>query len=178
MFIIVEGPDFSGKSTLIKKLKDRLKNLKEIERIDYKDKGVDWMKLIDFYGEAQYSVIKQLLPALSKKQHFIIDRFFISSMVYSQVFHRNYDHSYIDIYDWERDDVLIILISPDYEVLIDRVEGRQKEKKEDKRILKELYNLCKVFNRTAHFMQLSNMIVLSESFTDKDIDKIVERIKS
>lgn len=131
--LIIEGCDLSGKSTIIKCLKncDYFNDWKVFNYFKIKEKFPDtWLQNIDLCAEIEYNSIIQL-----KQFKLILDRFYISSIIYNKVFDRKYDVSYIDQKLFQKD--LIVYVSIDDDALIKRAKCRS----EDKKILDKLLEL-------------------------------------
>lgn len=111
LHIIIDGPDKVGKTTVIKILADRLSlpiikmpNMKEyINNEPSEDTAEKFSKLFN-------ETIVQF-----KDTSFILDRGFTSSLVYSKVFNRRFDLSYIDKIEDELKTNVFILTGSKFE---------------------------------------------------------------
>jgi deoxyguanosine kinase len=87
--IILEGARTTGKSTVAQILRQTLPSSTLINMTGYKDDG--------FYGKMKileyYNAFVQYISMLSKEHTIILDRMFISEMVYSNLY-KSYDFSY------------------------------------------------------------------------------------
>jgi thymidylate kinase len=131
--LIFEGVDFSGKSTIIKTLKtyDYFSDWQIFNYFKIKEKFPEsWLENIDLCAEIEYNCLIQL-----KQSKMILDRFYISSIIYNKVFDRKYDVSYINQKLFQKD--LVIYVSIDNDVLIKRAKIRS----EDKKIIDKLIEL-------------------------------------
>lgn len=114
MIIIVEGPDLSGKSTLAKNLATEL-GYRYI-KWPYSSKILE--KCPDESGETFLNTIKQF-----KDIDMVLDRGFISNIVYVEAYDRDYDFTYIFNLVDELKPVFISL-EPTSQIVHDRYENR------------------------------------------------------
>ena len=84
--IFIDGPDVSGKTTLIKNSLKKYKNLKELNF----NKGLTGLLRIN--TQTHFEILKVLLPNLDPKFTYIVDRCYFSNIVYDKVL-RNEDAS-------------------------------------------------------------------------------------
>ena len=77
--IFIDGPDVSGKTTLIKNELNKYKNLKELNF----DKGLTGLLRIN--TQTHFEILKVLLPNLNPKYTYIVDRCYFSNIVYDKV---------------------------------------------------------------------------------------------
>jgi len=139
VFIIFEGCDLSGKSTIIdylyKNYRFGLSGWKIFNYFKIRARFPDtWLQNIDLCAEIEYNCLKQC-----RDSYFVLDRFYVSSIIYNQVLDRKYDTSYINPDDFKND--LMIYVSVSEDVLIKRCETRG----DDKKILERLMDLNKAY---------------------------------
>lgn len=114
MFIVVEGPDLSGKSTLAKSL-SKVNNFRLV-KWPYTKHILE--KCPDESGETFYRTLQQF-----KDLDVVMDRGFISNFVYDKLLNRQYDNSYI--YEVVKDlDPHFIVLKPTIELLEERSRSR------------------------------------------------------
>lgn len=82
--IFIDGPDVSGKTTLIKNSLNKYKKLKELNF----NKGLTGLLRIN--TQTHFEILKVLLPNLDPKFTYIVDRCYFSNIVYDKVL-RNED---------------------------------------------------------------------------------------
>ena len=87
----------------------------------------DWMRYIDVIAEVEYNAIKQV-----QYLNFVLDRFFVSSLIYNKVYERKYDVSYINPLDFKQ--AITIFVDTPLEVLIER----SKQRADDQKIIDRL----------------------------------------
>lgn len=90
--ILIDGPDKVGKTTVIKMLSDQL-NIPVIKMTNMKDYLTG--SLSENKAEEFSKLFNETLIQF-KDSSFIMDRGFTSSIVYSRVFNRSFDLSYLD----------------------------------------------------------------------------------
>lgn len=105
MIVLIDGPDNVGKTTVINKLHEstgypiiKMPNMKE-----YFEKG-----LTEEFSKLFNETIVQF-----RKFSFILDRGFTSSLVYSKVYNRSFDLSYLKDIQEQLNPVVIILHNTD-----------------------------------------------------------------
>ena len=82
--IFIDGADESGKTTLIKNLKQKFTYLKELQF----DKGTEGLLRIN--TTTHFEILKTILPHLDPVYTYIVDRCYFSNIVYDKVL-RNED---------------------------------------------------------------------------------------
>jgi thymidylate kinase len=152
MFLIFEGTDLAGKSTIIKSLIEKQSRFKPFNFFNSK-KTNDWMKYIDVIAETEYNVLKQI-----QNNNFILDRFFVSSIIYEKVFNRKYDISYINENDFS--DSITVFVKTPLDVLIDR----SKYRNEDSKILNRLEVL--LYEYENYFSTYKNKLIVIDGSLD------------
>ena len=82
--IFVEGPDDSGKTTLIQTLKSTLPKsiANRLVELEF-NKGLNGLLRIN--TEEQFEILKSLLPNLCREKIYIVDRCYLSNIVYDRV---------------------------------------------------------------------------------------------
>jgi len=108
--IVIEGPDYAGKTTLVGGILKKKniyqhkhaahKNFKTEKehhlKID-KQAEIDYFKTLEYYKTIDYPIL--------------MDRFFISSIVYPRVYNRIYDTAYVKASDWSRLKLIFVSIN-------------------------------------------------------------------
>ena len=106
--VFIDGPDVSGKTTLVKKLLDNPDfNFKELVF----DKGLGGLLRIN--KEEQFEILRSLLPNLNPVYIYIMDRCYLSNMVYDGISGEDIEPS-LEFRDWCKDYVDSI------EIMLDR----------------------------------------------------------
>lgn len=163
MFIIVEGPKYSGKSTLCKKLQEQYGG--EIIHFPTNGKkGEAAMEMLrrpsmtaEEYGRCQDLMsedIDETLAGLDESKVWILDRSFISNAVYRDGEHIVIPEKYIDIMDRSK----IIILDTPWDVIVERIELRT----EKKMTAIEQSKLRRSYDR---FERLRNSIIIDNRFT-------------
>jgi thymidylate kinase len=135
VFIIIEGNDLVGKSTIANEFKKQNPDYTFIETFPLKERfDKEWMKHIDYTAEVEYRLAKQM-----QSNNIIWDRFFISSIIYNQVYNRKYDVSYIHPEDFNNS--LLIYVTIPQDVLKMRI----KQRYEDEIILNRIFDLHQAY---------------------------------
>ena len=127
MFIIFEGHDLVGKTTLAEEF-SRQTGIEIFRRFVVK-KLDNWMKYIDVIAEVEYNALKHF------KNDLILDRSFVSSIVYEKVYQRNYDMSYVNFSDFPKHLIVYMYLSKE------KLEERLEERAEDFIIKKRIFEL-------------------------------------
>lgn len=169
--IIVEGPDCSGKSTLIERMsKDKLYRNSLVMKNNFRPTGdsiEDRKLLLEHYHE-----IKKI-ASKSKYEYVILDRFFISELAYSEK--RGYEEiGGLTYDDFERVlnklDVTFIYCNPGKKELLKRFKERT-----DEHILSkdELIRIYERYNKIYCFSKLKK---IEYSGSDETYDQIYNKI--
>ncbi len=150
MFIIVEGVDCSGKSTLIEKLKDCLQIKSFNERYDG-----NWFNKIEDKNvrdiTARYCLFLEL--SFANMFDYIIDRYHLSEIVY-----RNLENRNIDYFDELEEKILkiphlLILCRPNFVNLLDKTIQR------DSIVPTDLSKAYDLFDKHFAYSRLNKIIV-------------------
>ena len=110
--IFVDGPDDSGKTTLIQTLKGTLPNMYQLTELKF-NKGLNGLLRIN--TEEHFEILKSLLPHLCKQNVYIMDRCYLSNIVYDQVIRGESSEASYHFRDWCKenlDSIEIILDRP------------------------------------------------------------------
>ena len=94
-FIVFDGPDSAGKSTMIRDLA-RMDNVKEIKFLKTLPSG----NLLRINTEKDFELLFSMFDLLDKDITYVLDRFVVSNLVYDKVF-RNEDISVSTFYHQE-----------------------------------------------------------------------------
>lgn len=186
MIIIIDWPDLSWKTTLLKKLKKifwKINNihfpLVVVPRISFeKDKNLAEQKVKDFiaWAKTEVDIAKQLTK---NWQHIILDRCYMSELVYWKIFRKYDPYKYWDEYKlieeqlnkyWE---YIYIYLYDDFEWYKKRFEEKWDDYVDKADYFKELINLYDNFYEKT---TLKNKIKINP-FKDKEhINKIINKI--
>lgn len=124
MKLIVDGCDLVGKSTLIKKLREKYNN----DRISYLHFSYRDRTDYDFYN------------TMLDKENFIADRHFIDEMIYPEIFNREGQLSELDFLKLldkcNKEDIKIIILTISQDELLRRSREREEEKEIQENLLK------------------------------------------
>ena len=110
--IFVDGPDDSGKTTLIETLKSNLPNRYGLTELKF-NKGLNGLLRIN--TEEHFEILKSVLPHLCKENTYIVDRCYLSNIVYDQVLRNESAEPSYDFRDWCKenlDSIEIVLDRP------------------------------------------------------------------
>lgn len=116
MHVFIEGPDGVGKTTLIRKLQKS--TTFPVIKMKIADKGFRLGSIEDL------SYVFNTTLMQFKDYSFIVDRGFLTSLVYSKIFNRQYDFEYINIVNKTLNPVIILLTAKKSTLL----ERRKKDK--------------------------------------------------
>lgn len=120
--IIMEGSDGVGKSTLGKLLATRL-------QIPYLNFGrPSDKKDINIYIQNHTNIAEQMM--LCTHQKFILDRLYLSNLVYDDIYKRGKGFEYVDQMKNIKDKVVFVLVEANYPTIIERLH-RRRSKVED-----------------------------------------------
>ena len=111
--IFVEGPDDSGKTTLIQTLKSTLPKsiANRLVELEF-NKGLNGLLRIN--TEEQFEILKSLLPNLCREKIYIVDRCYLSNIVYDRVLRGETAEASYDFRDWCKENLNSI------EIVLDR----------------------------------------------------------
>lgn len=130
MIIVFEGVDKSGKSTLSEMLASDL-NYPLIKVKMIKDRNF-WKKNIQLISEVMYNIMRQL----QDHGHYIIDRFIVSDVVYSEIFKRD-ELTYFNPIKHFDNNVVFIFCCPPLRSVLARCRDQEKILKENE--IRKLY---------------------------------------
>ena len=106
--IFVDGPDDSGKTTLIQKIK---KDNPMVVELNF-NKGLNGLLRIN--TDEQFEILKVLLPSLCRENIYIVDRCYLSNIVYDKVLRNESSNASYNFRDWCKENLNSI------EVILDR----------------------------------------------------------
>lgn len=157
--ILVEGPDCSGKSTLINRLKN---NLRWDSRSLHHKEGEQFSRYLREYSSCE---------------EVVIDRGHISESVYSQLWNREkpfsrYERRILD--DIVKERFIVVFSCPDLETLQKRYQGRDFEQQIK---MEELAQSRKIFIKNMSLLSFIQYKSDNYGELDRLIDKIMERVK-
>lgn len=151
MKVIIDGCDLTGKTTLIKKLKDYYNNddLSYLH-FSYKDR-TDY----NFYN------------IMLDKQNFIADRHFLDEIIYSEIFNRKCgltSEEYIKLINkCKKENIKIIILTVDNFTLLERLKKRGEEEKE---VCNNLFKINNYFNKLAETFNFKLIDTTKDSIDD------------
>lgn len=166
MIIVVEGPDLSGKSTLAKNLAIKLGC--KLIKWPYNSKILE--KCPDESGETFLNTIKQF-----KDVDMVIDRGFISNIVYVEAYDRDYDFTYIFNLVEELNPIFISL-EPTSDVVHSRYDRRGDDfvnKLELEKLIKIYY---KVINNLKKFKGWNINSIPINKIHQNPLEEVLERL--
>lgn len=138
MIIIFEGSDYSGKTTLVERLSHQVGWPIFFKPDTKKYFPNDWDKYQNFYTLLTYNFFLQW----PKNASLIVDRLWLSAIIYSKAFGRNDDLSYIDpskCYDNECRNVFIEI--PNFDTIVERIKNRV----DDEKIIDRIYRIWTLY---------------------------------
>ena len=168
MLIIIEGHDKAGKTTLAERLSKEL-NIPNFKHHRFTDKD-DWNSKVDFMGEIEYNTLKHIDFS---KVDLIVDRFFMSNLLYNEYYDRGYDNSYIgNIYkDFPKENVIYVNVSTPNSTL----DQRYKDSPDEFIPLMQIKNLRDKYNQNYSFLKYSKMNIELINIDDQ-IGSILDQI--
>ena len=108
--VFVDGPDESGKTTLIQTLKETLPRRYALTELKF-NKGLNGLLRIN--TEEHFEILRAILPHLCKEKVYIMDRCYLSNIVYDGVSGEDIDPS-LKFRDWCKENLNSI------EIILDR----------------------------------------------------------
>ena len=144
MFIVIEGPDGSGKTTLAKELTSQLKQVNvpaiyTFEPTKLSEYGKRLRNMMStgnvgdvysfanlFVEDRKVHLEKLIVPALESGKVVVCDRYKYSALVYQQIQGVNIDHLLKISRQCLIPDIVYVLIPPDVEILLERIITRGK----------------------------------------------------
>jgi len=170
--IAFEGPDLSGKSSLIQTLSN-VTGLPVAKKNLFKfDNEEEHHKFIDLKAEIEYNYFlahKHLFTS------FIADRFIVSNIVYARFYKRNYDYSYMKQEDLSDIDVRFIFVSLNDEKIIEQ-RLRQRGDFLDLNVTK-IVGLREEYERVFKEFEFSHLKLDGAKRIDDNINLILDYIK-
>ena len=116
--IFIEGPDGSGKTTLINRLKDGKDGLsnRHAQMLTELKFNKATGGLLRMHDETHFEMLRTLLPKLDKKKVYIVDRCYISNLVYDRVLRSDQASQSYKFREWVKEncDVLEIVLDRPY----------------------------------------------------------------
>lgn len=163
-FIVIEGIDRSGKSTLAKNIAIDLKNrgksvLLTHEPTSYFDSGLDilsklkredYLILLAMFIRDRIEHNRLILKSMNENDFVICDRYSLSSLAYQGVFLKEHFRDQDQFYRWIENVLSISHIDPDLTIFIDfdgksfrQGDGEKRELEifEENEYLKDVYNI-------------------------------------
>jgi thymidylate kinase len=170
MIISLEGADFSGKTTLTKYLNKKYKIpiFPEPNTREYFNNDEKWLDHINHHGYIAYHYFKYW----PKDKNIFINRSWLSTMVYSNIFNRKDDLSYIRVNDWI-DKMVIIIIQVSPGIVEARIKSKVR-KDECKKILKNIWKIYDEYDflyRTS-FNMMPNIYYVTDDISVEEILKM------
>jgi thymidylate kinase len=111
--IFIDGPDDSGKTTFIQTLKKTLPPALGHRLVELKfNKGLGGLLRIN--RDDQFEILKALLPHLCRENIYIVDRCYLSNIVYDKVLRNEDSTSSLEFRDWCQENLTSI------EIVLDR----------------------------------------------------------
>jgi len=172
MIYIFEGPDFSGKTTLAEKV-SKYFNWPVFFKPDTKKYFPnDWDKYQNFYTLLTYNFFLQW----PNDRPLIVDRLWLSAIIYSKSFDRKDDLSFIDPKECYEKRLRNIFIKIDNFETIEKRLNRG----DDKKILDRMHDIWKLYQ---DYYKLNDKIngslyINGEDSIENNLDKIVKWIEN
>jgi len=171
MIYIFEGPDFSGKTTLIRKISEYFKwpiFFKPDTKKYYPDSWENYQNfytLLSYYFFLQWPIDKPLL----------VDRLWLSAIIYSKVFNRKDDLSYINPNEcYEKGLRNIFIKISDFKTIDERSDRGDDQKILDR--MHKIWNDYQVFYKSCPDLK-GSLYVDGEDTIENNLNKIVKWIK-
>ena len=162
--IIVEGSDCSGKSTLINKLSKSL-NIPVFKGSDFSiaEKGIEYMYN---YMREQYST----------RDYIILDRSFISNLVYAPIFDKNMlsDSQQMNLIEIVKKKSMLIYLKGDEKIILERLANRGDEYIHQKDVSRILNSYDTVMSKVKQQIDVLEFDI--KEYSSDDIMKIVPNI--
>jgi len=105
-FIIIDGPDDAGKTTLVGKLLRWYPKFKEIK---FERRNNDNTKF-RIQSANEFQIVEKLLPHLNSNYTYVLDRFYLSNMVYDKALNRAPDGQSERFREWFLDTFKVLEI--------------------------------------------------------------------
>lgn len=139
-FIVVEGLDGSGKSTISKSLAAKTESIylttpskaDKRERELYDSKGFSCLDRFLFYAGCTVKTSDQIKELIKCKKRVVLDRYFYSTLAYHLPFCKDINEDHINIFNTIIRPDLIIYVTADYEITVNRIKQRSLIENNDK----------------------------------------------
>jgi thymidylate kinase len=169
MHIFIEGPDGVGKSTVIKKLQQILDI--PVIKMEKAHKGFTKGIIEDLSYVFNTTLIQ------FKKYDFIVDRGFLTSIVYSNIYNREFDMDYIYRINNELKPLIILLTVDSDKIFERRPSDKVIDAKERIRIIDEYNDIYDSFTLTSKDFNIKkiNTSNLTRDEVFKEVLKIINK---
>lgn len=139
-FIAIEGLDGSGKSTISKSIAKKTESIylttpSEVDKEErelYDSKGFSCLDRFLFYANCTVKTADQINELIKSKKRVVLDRYFYSTLAYHLPFCKDINDEHINIFDNIIRPDLIIYVTADYEITVNRINQRTMIEKNDK----------------------------------------------
>jgi thymidylate kinase len=181
-FIVVEGCDGVGKSTIVATLANRLGYVAVktpsqdfIERrAPFDEPGILPRTRFDFYADGVRASSKEILALLECKDGVVVDRYLTSLIVYHSTLDSETDYAaLVTDMNFPREDIQIVLYA-DMDILYSRIDSRY-----DKRSDAHLEQNCEFMNQiSTRFLNLDTRNCAKTVYIDSglhSVDEVVEQ---
>lgn len=185
MFIVIEGPDGSGKTTLAKQLTTQLKQLNKptvytyeptFSKFGKKLRNMMQTGSIDnniyefadlFVEDRKYHIETLIAPALAKGENIVCDRYKYSAMVYQQL--QGVDIAYLQKIGQQCliPDIVYVLIPTNVDLLLERIVKRGK-KQDIFENIDFLQNTIELYKRLQEYFPKERIVFLDASIRTQD----------
>jgi thymidylate kinase len=168
MIIIFEGSDYSGKTTLAERLLKQT-NWPIFFKPDTKKYFPnDWDRYQNFYTLLSYHFFLQW----PKNSNLIVDRLWLSAIIYSKAFERKDDLSYISPTKCHENGFKNIFLEiSDFDTITERIKNRV----DDKRIINRIYKIWTLYQEffNANKDMPGSLFLNGEDPIEKNFEKIL-----
>ena len=188
MFIVIEGPDGSGKTTLAKQLTTQLKQLNKPTVYTYEPTFSKFRNMMQtgsidnniyefadlFVEDRKYHIETLIAPALAKGENIVCDRYKYSAMVYQQL--QGVDITYLQKIGQQCliPDIVYVLIPTNVDLLLERIVKRGK-KQDIFENIDFLQNTIELYKRMQEYFPKERIVFLDASIRTQDnIGRIME----
>jgi thymidylate kinase len=171
MILILEGSDDSGKTTLVEKLSHQLGWPIFFKPDTKKYFPIDWDKYQNFYTLLTYNVFSQW----PKCSNIIVDRLWLSAIIYSKAFGRTDDLSYINPTKCYENGCRNVFIEvPTFNTIAERLKHRV----DDKRIIDRIYRIWSLYQEFFNNSKSmpGSLFLNGEEPIEKNFEKVLKWI--